>query len=305
MRPTVAEATGRGGQADRWSIGKGIVMLLLGVALFGCGEAVVKYLTQSYDVAQVVWGRFTFHALVFLIIFARRGIIGQMRTARPGLQIARSVLLLIATGLFFTALQFLPLAEAVAINFVAPLLVTALAIPVLGERVGMRRWIAILVGFAGVLVIIRPGMGVMHWAAALPLGTAVCYASYQLLTRIAARTDDARTSLFWTAAVGVAATSLAAPFFWTAPDAAGWALMVATGFLFGLGHYLLIRALEVAPASVLSPFLYTQLIWVTIAGYLVFGNFPDMFTIGGGAVVIASGIYVWHRETLRAGGDSR
>ena len=124
MRPTVAEATGRGGQADRWSIGKGIAMLLLGVALFGCGEAVVKYLTQSYDVAQVVWGRFTFHALVFLIIFARRGIIGQMRTARPGLQIARSVLLLIATGLFFTALQFLPLAEAVAAG----------AVPVLPDR---------------------------------------------------------------------------------------------------------------------------------------------------------------------------
>jgi drug/metabolite transporter (DMT)-like permease len=279
-------------------------MLLLGLALFASGEGFVKHLIRDYNVAQVVWGRFTFHALVFLVIFARGGILAQMRTARPGLQISRSILLLIATGLFFTAVRYLPLADAVAINFVAPLLVTAFAIPVLKEHVGMRRWIAILVGFIGVLVIIRPGFAVIHWAAFLPLGTAVCYAFYQLLTRIAARTDDARTSLFWTAAVGAVVTSMIAPFAWTAPDAAGWAMMITTGFLFGLGHYLLIRALEVAPASVLSPFIYTHLIWATVVGYLVFDDFPDAFTIAGGAIVITSGLYVWHRETLRTAGNS-
>lgn len=277
-------------------------MTVAGLALFATGEGFVKHLSRDYDVAQIVWGRFTFHAVLFLAIFARAGIVRQMRTARPGLQLTRSVLLLTATALFFTALRHLPLADAAAINFVAPLLVTAFAIPVLGERVGPRRWIAILVGFAGVLVIIRPGLGAMHWAAVLPLGTAVCYAFYQLLTRIAARSDDARTSLFWTSAVGVAATSLIAPFSWTAPDAAGWAAMAATGFVFGLGHYLLIRALEVAPASVLAPFIYIQLVWATLIGYAVFGEFPDLWTIGGGAVVIASGLYVWRRETLgRAG----
>ena len=158
---------------------------------------------------------------------------------------------------------------------------------------------AITVGFIGVLIIIRPGLGVMHWAAILPLGTAVCYALYQIMTRIAAATEDTRTSLFWTSAVGVIVTSAAVPFWWTAPSPFAWTLMVGTGLLFGFGHYLLIKGFEVAPASMLAPFIYTQLIWVTIIGYIVFGNFPDGFTLLGGVVVIASGLYVWHRETRR------
>lgn len=277
----------------------GIVLMLCGTALFGCGESVVKLLTRHYDTVQIVWGRYVFHAVVFLAIFARTGIVAQMRTARPWLQFSRSAILLLGTLLFFGALRYLPLADAVAINFFAPLLVTAFSIPILGERVGVRRWIAILVGFAGVMVIIRPGLGVMHWAAILPLGTAVCYALYQVLTRIAGRTDHARTSLFWSAAVGTVVMSIIVPFDWTAPDALGWVMMAATGCVFGFGHYLLIKGLERAPASVLAPFIYSQLIWAVTLGFLVFGDFPDGFSILGALIVTGSGLYVWHRETRR------
>ena len=227
----------------------GIFLLCAGVAFFGVGEACVKTLAAEYDILQVVWARYVFHALVFLAIFSRSGIISQMKTSRPFLHIARSITLMIGTVSFFTALIYLSLPEAVAINFVAPLLVTALSIPFLGEKVGPRRWAAIFVGFLGVLVIIRPGLGVMHWAAFLPLITAISYAGYQIMTRIAGRTEDTKTSLFWTSTVGVIVMSCIVPFVWKAPDATAWVIMVATGAVFGFGHYLLIRAFEVAAVS--------------------------------------------------------
>lgn len=275
----------------------GIGLMIGGTLLFTTGEAIVKHLTQDYAVTQIVWARYTFHALVTLLFFLRGGIARQARTRRPWLHVTRSALMLAATVLFFTALRYLPLAEAVAINFVMPALVTAFSIPLLGERVGWRRWMAILVAFAGVLVIIRPGMGAMHWAAFLPLGTAACYALYQILTRIAARTDGTNTSLFWTSAFGVVLTSAAVPFAWDAPDAAGWTLMVALGAVYGLGHWLVIRALELAAASRLSPFLYAQIVWATLFGLVLFDQFPDAATFAGLAIVIASGLYIWRRET--------
>ncbi len=278
---------------------RGIVLMIAGLAMFSIGEGAVKYLTAEYEIIQIVWARYTFHALLFLIIFSRIGLKRQIATTRPWLHLGRSILLVFATTFFFTAVRYLTLAEAISINFVSPLLVTVFSIVILGEHVGARRWGAIMVGFVGVLIIIRPGLGIMHWAAALPLGTAVCYSLYQILTRIAARTEDAQTSLFWTSAVGVLVTSVAVPFAWTPPTPFAWTLMVGTGLFFGFGHYLLIKGFEVAPASMLAPFIYTQLIWVTIIGYILFGNFPDEFTLIGGAVVIASGLYVWHRETRR------
>ena len=275
----------------------GIALMCAGLAFFGFGEACVKTLAKDYEILQVVWARYTFHALVFLLIFSRSGIVSQMRTSRPFLHLARSVVLMLGTITFFTALIYLSLPEAVAINFAAPLLVTALSIPFLGEKVERRRWAAIFVGFLGVLVIIRPGLGVMHWAAFLPLLTAIFYACYQIMTRIAGRTEDTRTSLFWTSAVGVTVMSCIVPFFWKTPDAQAWIIMVATGALFGFGHYLLIRAFEITPVSTLSPFHYTQIIWVTIISIIVFDQTPDEFSILGTTIVIASGLYIWRRET--------
>ncbi|MBT5051266.1 MAG: DMT family transporter [Rhodospirillaceae bacterium] len=277
----------------------GIMLMMAGLLLFTAGEAIVKTLARDYDIAQIVWARYVFHALITFAIFSRVNPIRQARTPRPGLHLTRSALMLVATTLFFTSLRYLPLADAVAINFIAPLLVTALSIPMLKEQVGIRRWSAIFVGFAGVLVIIRPGMGVMHWAAILPLITAVCYAFYQILTRIATRTDDTQTSLFWTSLFGVVVTSVLVPFFWITPSAIEWVMMVALGGVYGLGHYLLIRGLEVAPASMLSPFLYTQIIWATLFGLVIFDQFPDGMTLLGVAIVIGSGLYIWRRETAQ------
>lgn len=274
----------------------GILLFCGGVALFALGQAFVKVLAPRYETVQIVWARYVFHAAVFFVLFARTGIARQIATRRPFLHLGRSLLMVVGTTFYFTALRYLPLADAVAIMFASPLLVTALSIPLLGERIGWRRWCAILVGFCGVLLIIRPGLGVMHWAAVLPLGTAVCYAFYQVMTRIAARTDDARTSLFWTSLVGVLVTSAAVPFFWRMPDPAGWGWMIALGAVYGIGHYLLIRGLEIAEASVVSPFIYTQILWAAALGFAYFGDVPDAVMLGGAAVVIASGLYIWRRE---------
>jgi drug/metabolite transporter (DMT)-like permease len=277
----------------------GIALVCCGVVLFAVGEAFVKVLVPKHAIPQIVWARYVFHAMVFFVLFPTAGIVRQLRTTRPVLHVTRSLLMLLATTLFFTALRYLPLADAVAINFAAPLLVTALSIPLLGEKVGWRRWCAIVSGFLGVMLIIRPGLGIVHWAAVLPLGTAVCYSFYQVLTRIAARTDNVQTSLFWTSAVGVLVTSCIVPFYWVTPTLASWGWMMALGAVYGIGHYLLIRGLEIAEASVVSPFIYTQIIWAGLLGYVFFDNLPDAATLSGAAIVISSGLYIWWRETKR------
>ena len=280
----------------------GILLMIVGLALFTGGEALVKVLAKDHEIAQIVWARYIFHALITFVIFQRVGLLANAKTSRPWLHLARSALMLTATAFFFTALRYLPLADAVAIAFFTPIMVTALSIPILKEKVGPRRWMAIATGFVGAMIIIRPGSGAMHWAAMLPLGSALCYALYQILTRIASRSDTTNTSLFWTSAFGVVATSILVPFFWAPPSALGWAMMVVLGALYGLGHYLLIRGLELATASVLAPFFYTQIIWATLFGLLIFDQFPDMYTLAGMTIVIASGLYIWWRETNLSAG---
>jgi len=275
----------------------GIFLLIAGLALFCVGETIVKILANDYEITQIVWARYVFHGLVTVLIFLRFGFVKLTKPTRPWLHMLRSALMLIATTLYFSALRFLPLADAVAIHFIAPILITAFSIPILKEKVGPRRWAAIFVGFVGTIIIIRPGTVGMHWAALLPLGTAICYAVYQILTRIASRTDSTQTNLFWTSAFGILATSFCVPFFWTPPSATGWSMMIALGGIYGLGHYLLIRGLEIAPASRLAPFIYTQIIWATILGFAIFNQLPDQLTILGVCIVIGSGLYIWRRET--------
>jgi drug/metabolite transporter (DMT)-like permease len=287
-------------QIDRpQNIRLGIVLMMTGLALFTGGEAVVKTLAPKYDITQVVWSRYVFHALVTFVLFSRSGIFKIAKTTRPWLHISRSALMLIATSLFFFALRYLPLADAVAIHFIAPILITAFSIPILKEQVGWRRWAAIFVGFIGAIIIIRPGGVATHWAALLPLGSAICYAIYQILTRIASKTDSTQTSLFWTSVFGVGVTSFFVPFVWIMPTPIEWLLMASLGGMYGVGHYLLIRGLEMAPASRLSPFLYTQIIWATLFGVIFFGQFPDGITIAGAAVVITSGLYIWWSESAK------
>lgn len=276
---------------------RGIALMVAGLALFGGMDTAVKLMAADYNMIQILWARFFFQALFFMALFWRGGIVRQMKTARPGLQIARSLVLLIATMMFFNGLRFLPLADAVAITFISPLIVAGLAMLVLGEHVSAKKWVAICAGFIGVLIIIRPGLGVMHWAAVLPLGMAICFSIYQILTRIAARTESATTSQLWSPLAGVIAMTAMAPFFWTEPDLLGWAMLAFIGLCGGIGHYLIIRAYLVAEASTLSPFVYVELVWTVILGYFVFGDFPDAFTLGGAAIVILSGLYIFRSAT--------
>lgn len=274
---------------------RGILLMLLTMLLFVSADASAKLLTQRYPVIEVVWGRFVFHLLLLLPFFlARRDL---LRSRALPLQCARSFLQIGSTAFYFWAIALLPLATATTIAFAQPLLLTMLSVPLLGERVGPRRWSAVAVGFLGVLIIVRP-VGVIEWAAMLPLATAACSALYQLATRAVARTDPVQASLFYTAVGGAVISSLALPFLWTKPDAAGWALMALTGALSGTGHLCIIQAFQRAPASVLAPFTFTQLLWATALGFLIFGDLPDSWTLLGALVIVGSGLYVFYRESV-------
>ncbi|HEX2116864.1 MAG TPA: DMT family transporter [Alphaproteobacteria bacterium] len=275
---------------------RGISLFLSAIFLFACLDTLAKYMTRDFHVMQIAWGRYVFSSVFLLALVPRYGFVRPLRSARPWFQFMRALLLAVVSLMFFTSVSYLPLADVTAIGFAAPLILTGLAHFVLGERVGIRRWLAILVGFVGVLVIIRPGFGVMHWAVFVALAMAASNAAYQLATRMLAGVDSAQTTIFFTNLVGSVAFSLLIPFFWSPPGLAGWAGLAALGFFGGLGHYLLIQAFSHAPASLLAPYTYTAILWVTFTGYLIFDQLPDLWTIAGAAIIIASGIYVFYRE---------
>jgi drug/metabolite transporter (DMT)-like permease len=199
----------------------------------------------------------------------------------------------------FFALKYLRLDQVLAITFSTPFVVAALSGPVLGEWVGPRRWAAVGVGFIGVLVVTRPGLGIVHPAAILAILAAFAYAAYFLTTRVLSRTDSNETTLFYSNFVGAALMLPVAPFFWTWPALWQLGLMILAGALASFGHYMLIAAHRRAPASLLSSFIYSQLVWVIALGYAVFGDVPDAYTLVGASIVIASGLYVFHRERVR------
>ncbi len=281
----------------------GILLMLASGVVFALLDTGAKYLTAEHHVLQVVWGRYFFSMVLLPLIIGRVNLIRIARTGHPTLQIVRSLLLLAATAFFFAALRFMPLADATAISFVSPLLLTLLSIPLLGESVGRRRWTAVVVGLIGALIIIRPGFGLAGWATLLPLLTALAYTLYQIATRILCAIDPPATIFFYTGAVGTLVMTLVVPFFWTAPTLEGWLLMIATGLLGGGGHYLVIQAFRRAPASALAPFSFAVIIWTTLTGYLVFGDVPDTATIIGALVIIASGVFVfWRERVVRSAG---
>lgn len=295
----------RGGEREGDAILPAILCMCLTIVFFPLLNGSAKLLGPYYPMEEIVWARYAGH-LVFMtaLFFPRRGF-RLFVARRPGLQICRSLLLLCATVFFFVALRTLPLATAVAINFVGPILVTALAVPLLGEKVGMRRWVAVFVGFAGALIIIRPGTDVAHWAALLVLGNATCYALYQILSRKISATDSAETSIIYVALVGFVASTFALPFGVRVPDVWWhWLVFLVLGLTGGLGHYFVVKAYGYAPASIVSPFNYGQLIGATIIGYLAFGDFPDSWTWVGAAVIVGSGLYITYRES-RLGRETR
>ncbi len=282
----------------------GIALMCAAVACFAFLDTTAKYLSLYMATLQVVWARYT-GAFVFAFMVANPWTRpGLMRTTRPVLQIGRSFLLLGSTLCNFAALRYLQLDEAIAIVFSTPFFVAALSGPLLGEWVRWQRWIAICVGFLGVLLVTRPGFDTFQPAALLSLTAALFYAVYSISTRILARTDSNETTLFYSNIVGAVALLPVLPLVWTAPtDPLVIALMVAAGAMGSVGHYFLIAAHRLAPASVLSPFIYTQLVLAIMLGYLVFGDVPQRWTIIGSAIVVASGLYLLYRERMRARGS--
>jgi drug/metabolite transporter (DMT)-like permease len=270
----------------------GVALHLSALALFVVMDTLVKLLTAGYAVPQLMWARFLFSLLAAAV--AIRLVSGHLpwRSRAPGLQAARSLMLAACNLMFSTALAHIPLADATAVGFASPLLTVALAAFWLRERVGPRRWLGVAVGLAGVLIALQPpfltGGAPMHWATVLPLGTAALFAVYQILTRRLATIDDPRTTILHTGFAATLATTLVQPLVWTPPPPGDWVLLALLGLLGGAGHGLLVLAYARAPASLLAPLSYTQLVWATLAGLLVFGEWPDA-AAGLGALVIAAG----------------
>jgi len=281
---------------------RGMLVCLTALALFACQDAFTKILARDYAVTQFLLVRFWAFA-AFATVFAawRCGLRTALRSARPRLQLVRCVIVVVEIGLFAFALRSLGLAEIHAISATFPLIATALAGPVLGEPVGWRRRVAVAVGFAGALIIIRPGSGVFHGAALIALAAAAMFATYNILTRLVSRSDRFETSLLylaWVGAIGTTPFGLAA---WRAPDAAAWVMMGLLAVSGIVGHLLFIKALELTPASLLQPLNYSLLVWATLIGFVVFGELPDAWTVIGAAVIVGSGLYAMFRERVRKG----
>ncbi len=277
----------------------GVLIFTLGLSFIALADAMAKVLGESMASPQVVWLYLVclLTALLIYLLVSRQNIRELVKTKKPRLQIARGLSILGSLTFIFTSLQFLPLAEATVINFTGPLFMVALAGPMLGEAVGWRRWAAVLVGLAGAMIVVRPGSEVFQWAALLPIGSAVFFALFQLLTRKLAAHDGALTTLIYTQVVAAAGASLAAPFFWTPITLYQFGYVFLAGIVGLAAHMCMFNAFRLADASLLAPINYTRIVASVLLGYWLFGDLPDAYTIAGGAVIIASGLFVIYRES--------
>lgn len=277
-----------------------ILLVVAAMSVIAVQDTTVKYLAGILPALQVTWARYFFH-LAFALPFAWR--VARWRALRPvhmPLQLLRSFLMVASTFLFILGVKTVPLADMLALVMSAPLIVTALSPLLLNERVGPRRAAACVTGFLGALLIIRPGMGTMQWEALLGLGAGTCFSLYLIITRKLAGTVPPMVGLAFAALVGAAATTAALPFVWATPTPAQFGMMMGIGLIASGSHYLIIRAYERAPAAVLAPFNYAEIVVATMLGYLVFSEFPDALTCLGIAIIVASGVYISLRERALA-----
>lgn len=282
---------------------RAVVLMLAAMLCFALLDATSKHLSQTFNVPLLVWARYTVHCLLMVVFLGPRHGLGLVRTKRPVAQVVRALLLVAVTGFAMAAFQVMPLAETTALIFVTPLIVALLAGPMLGEKVGLPRWIAALVGFAGMVLIARPGSALAPAGIAYTMVAAVCYAFYQIQTRKMTATEKPLTMVFYTAVVGTIAMSLALPWIWSGPTPEPLqALMICSLALYGgTGHFLLTHAFRHAPASMLAPFLYAQLIWASLLGWLFYDQWPDALSIAGMVTIVAGGITVALVERSAAG----
>ena len=286
---------------DHRKVGLAVLLMVGATLCFAALDATSKYLSRTYPIPMMVWGRYTFHFLMMLIFLAPSMRLRLVSTARPVAQVTRALMLVGTTGFSMAGFSMMPLAESTAILFVTPLVVVILSHWLLKESVTRGHWLAVAAGFGGALLIARPG-GALNLQGILWMSlAAACYAIYQIQTRQLSPTESTVTMLFYTALVGTASMTLAAPLYWGGPTP-GWldaALIASLGIYGGTGHFMLIRAFRYAAASLLSPLLYTQLIWAGALGFLVYDHLPDLLSVGGIVIIAASSISIALGDRLR------
>jgi drug/metabolite transporter (DMT)-like permease len=278
---------------------RGIALLVASTVFLGTSDATSKYLSKTLPSVEIAWIRFLIFALIMIPAMMPRSPIFALRTQRPVLQIMRGAALLGSSVLFISGLRFLPIAEASATSFVSPLFVTALSIVFLGERVGPRRWLATAAGLVGVLIVLRPGTGAFHPAAFFPVVSAFAWASCLILTRLMSGQERAMVTMTYSSIIGFAILCALVPFVWVAPTWHNILFGTIIGVTSTAGQWIVVLAFRYADASVLAPFSYVQLLWVTLLGFVIFGEVPDAWTVTGAAFIVASGLYTAHRERVR------
>lgn len=284
--------------AQRTDSMRGLALMAAGMFLFSGVDTMAKLMTESLHPIQVVWSRQSGLLLGVLGLIAWRGF-GVLKSANPRLQVGRGVLAAISATLFIIAVSHVPLADAVAITFVAPFLVTLMGALILREPVGWRRWTAVIIGFLGTLVVIRPGMGVVHPAAGLLVVAAAAFAMRQVLSRFLAGADSTQTTVAYTAIVSWVLLSLPLVFVWQTPQSGTQIIILCAMAVMGaFAEILVIMALDAAQAVVVAPVQYSLLIWGTMYGYLVFGQLPDSWTLVGAIIIVSTGLYTLNRERL-------
>ncbi|MGC6453563.1 MAG: DMT family transporter [Candidatus Puniceispirillaceae bacterium] len=278
---------------------RGAMFMLAGMFVFAAVDAQAKYLTEFMPAMQIVWARqlALCFGVILLIGFRGRAV---LRTSHPVLQVVRGVMAASSATLFIIGLNFVALADAVSVTFIAPLVVTMLGAVLLGERVGLHRWTATIIGFLGTLVVIRPGFESFHPGLLLPLTAAILFAGRQIVSRHIGHRDRTATTVAYTALTATLLLTLTLPFVWVEIDPRLLPVLLLMSLMAALGEFLVIRALEIGLAVFVSPLHYTIIIWASIYGYLLFGQFPDGWTWAGSAIIIASGLYVMHRERRAA-----
>jgi drug/metabolite transporter (DMT)-like permease len=278
---------------------RGIAMILASTVFLGASDVTAKYLSATLPSIEIAWIRFLVFAMIMVPAMLPVSPLYALQSDRKGLHVMRGVTLLLSSLFFISGLAFLPIAEASATGFVSPLFVTALSIFFLSERVGMRRWIATAVGLIGVLIILRPGSSAFHPAAFFPIVSALAWACTLIMTRMMSGREHAITTMTYSSIVGVCIVSALVPFVWVAPSWHDILFGILIGVASTAGQWIVVLAFRYADASVLAPFQYTQLLWVSILGFMIFGEVPDAWTVTGAAFIVASGLYTAHRERVR------
>ena len=276
--------------------GLGPLLTMFAMLCFAGMDTISKWLVADYPVTEMMWVRSALFLLFAWFVVRKQGLRQALASKRPALQVARSLIAVVEGGVFVLAFRYLPLADTHAVAAASPLIVIVLGTVWLEERASLARVVAVIGGFAGVLLIVRPGFRVLDWPLLLPVAGALLWALYQLLTRFCSRQDSPDTSLVWAALVAFIATSFVGPLEWRWPTIGAWALMFEIALIGAAAHYALIKALDYAEAGAVQPYAYSLLVWATLLGFLVFGQLPDAWTITGAAIVVLSGLYAWRQD---------